>query len=154
MEYAINESRGTPKRDYRMEHDELNGWLSFFAGPIGAIAYATMQESVPPRRMLVMAFVGSFVSVFLAPWACLMFGLSEPRAQAGVGFVFGMLGMQVARTMISWAERSMPHVYGLFLSRLLGPDAKKLISDEVSLNHEKLAEKVEALEKVVNSKVE
>lgn len=96
-------------------------WWDITGAFAGAIAYALMQENVPVRRTLVHVFVGTVSAIFLSPWVCEFFNVTNEHGSRGVTFLFGLFGIIACRTAISWAEQYAPEALSQLIRRFLGP---------------------------------
>ncbi len=67
-----------------------------FAGLAGGLVHALVNKNGSPWERIIAGAVGALCAAFLTPTFLLLFGVTALQFHGAVGFVLGLVGMQLA----------------------------------------------------------
>lgn len=102
-----------------MEHTSVEVIVSAIGGPIGALAYASLNDHTTVKQKATEVFVGSAVSVFVGPWIVASLTVESLAGYRLIIFLSGLFGNIFLRTSMSYVEKNAADLFVSLLQRVL-----------------------------------
>lgn len=89
-----------------MDNPNETGW-QIVSGVMGSVVPVALSEKISLRKALIYIFVGSAVSYYFAPFFSHTFSVTTAELKSFVGFVTGLLGVQLAHALLVFFRSAM-----------------------------------------------